>query len=148
MRKTRYRLILHDNVDINPNYMERIDNSTIVSYISEMEYNRQKSQGITGLFFTCPYTGAVGPIDSLWFKEGFVKSQSDILDRLERAVDVFIYNTFRQPTLILLHPLTYQKLRESAIFDKSYSFTPDMKTFRGIKIKTSLDVEENTIETY
>lgn len=148
MRRTRYRLILHENVEINPNYMERIDNFTIVSYISEMEYKRQKAQGAKGLFFTCPYTKAVGPIDSLWFKEGFIKSQSDILDRVERTVDVFTHNTFREPSIILLHPWTYEKLKESVIFDKNYSFTPDMKTFRGIKIKTSFDVEENVIEVY
>lgn len=148
MRKTRYRIILHDKVEVNPNYMERIDDSTVVSYISDLEYSRQSAQGATGLFFTCPYTGAVGPIDSLWFKDGFLKSKANIIDEIERQIDKFICSAYRGPSVIILHPSTFKELEETIVFEKGSFLSPDHGFYKGVDIRKSFDVEEGKVELY
>ena len=143
MRKTPYRIIIHDKVEVNPNYMERIDPLTIVSYISKLEYDTQSVNNI--LFFKCPYSGATGPIDTLWLKDGFNKSNLNIVNRVQRQIDSFTEGTYRAPRLILLHPETYYELMSESMFSP---IAITKGCFYGTPVKRSPDVKIEDIELY
>ena len=144
MRRTPYRIIIHQNVSINSNYMEKLG-STIVSYISEIEYLSQKRSN--PLFFTCPYTGASGSIDKLWLEHGYLASKEDFLGKIYTAIDNHVVNTFNYPSILLIHPETFEKVFTGFHLEHGNKNMKDI-FLKNVKIIRTLDIDPGNIKVY
>jgi len=73
-----------------------------------------------------------------------------LLINLEDLFYDFIKRKGTEPTLILMHPNMYEYMRKAADSCMYYTKCEDnaIKSFKGVKIKRSLDVEESNIEFY
>lgn len=148
MRRTPYRIIIHQNVNVNSNYMEKLG-STIVSYLSELEYLNQKRDN--PLFFTCPYTGASGSIDKLWLEHGYINSKEDLIGKINRCIYDFSLSTFHNPSIIIIHPETFENNIKWMLFGNETCARYDEQGkfyFQGIRFIRSTDIDRNDIKVY
>lgn len=144
MRRTPYRIIIHQNVNVNSNYMEKLG-STIVSYLSELEYLNQKRDN--PLFFTCPYTGASGSIDKLWLEHGYLCFKEDFLSKIYTAINNYVENTFSYPSILLIHPETFEKIFNDPHLKCDSKNMKDM-FLKEVQIIRTEDVQQNEIKAY
>lgn len=68
---------------------------------------------------------------------------------LEQAIDRHVYRTGTQPVLIIVHPATWQQLREQ-VFSELANWSIDRHStslkYRGIRVIRSVDVQEGIFE--
>lgn len=146
MRKTPYRIVITNQPlpTIIPNYMEQLG-VAVVSYISELEFLLQKKDN--PLFFTCPYTGATGHIDTLWLTHGYYATKTDLVKDLTEKINEFMEKTFvTKPSVILVHPNTCATLMGD--LELFVGQAMKFKMFQGARFIRSNDIPEGKFEIY
>ena len=146
MYKTPYRIVItaHPLPIIVPAYMEQLG-VAIVSYISELEFLMQKKDN--PLFYTCPYTGSTGYIDTLWMTHGFYENKKDLIKELTEKINEFSENTFnRKMSIILVHPNTCKILMGD--LELFVGNGMQFSILQGAKLIRSNDVPEGKFEIY
>lgn len=144
MRVTPYRIVITSTPEpkIIPGYMEKLG-PRIVSYISEMEYKKQYERH--PLFFTCPYTGATGYIDTLWLSHGYYASNNELLSILDHKIEEC--SMFYRPRVIIVNPITWKSVIDFVCNSTTIKFDK-VSTYNGLEIRRSEDIPEKQFEIY